>query len=456
MRVHFIAVGGSVMHNLAIALKSKGYQVSGSDDEFFEPSKSRLASHGLLPEKEGWNPEVITRDLDAVILGMHARSDNPELQAAVRQGIKVYSFPEYLYEQCRSKTRVVIAGSHGKTTITSMVMHALRSNNWKFDYMVGAQLEGFDTMVGLSEDAEIAVFEGDEYLSSPIDKRSKFLWYKPHIALISGIAWDHINVFPTFEIYKDQFRHFADSVDRNGYLTWFSGDPSLKKMLDGKNRSFTIEPYFEVDSRYAGDVTLVVHKGREYPVPFFGAHNMQNLAGAMNVCRRLGLDDDAFLRSMGSFKGASRRLEAVAGDDSSSVFYDFAHAPSKLKATVEAVKSRYPSRKLVACMELHTFSSLDKNFLPQYHNTMLLADEPIVYFNPGVIEHKGLSPISPVEVAKAFNIPEHSVIVTPEALLERLEKIEFRNTNLLIMTSGSLGGIDIKAWIRKKMDKTKQ
>lgn len=447
MRVHFIAIGGSAMHNLAIALKDKGFDVSGSDDEVFEPSRSRLAAHKLLPEKMGWKPELITSELDAVILGMHARKDNPELQEAIKKGIKVYSYPEYLYEQSKDKTRVVIAGSHGKTTITSMLMHALRFNGIDFDYMVGAQLEGFDTMVRLSDTAAIAVFEGDEYLSSPIDERPKFLWYKPHLALISGLAWDHINVFPTIEKYNEQFSLFADSISEDGYLTWFKDDAVLQTIVGEKLRPYTHEAYGELETKQKGDDNFVVYKSKEYQIPVFGAHNMQNMAGAMNLCRRLGLSEDQFLRSMSTFKGASRRLQILGQSDNSTVFYDFAHAPSKLKASVEAVKQRYPSRKLIACIELHTFSSLNKSFLPQYYDTMKKADEPLVFFSPEVIDHKKLPAIKAGEVAAAFNIPESAVITSSEVLRERLDGIEFNNLNLLVMTSGSLGGINIKDWV---------
>ena len=198
MNVHLIAIGGSAMHNMAIAMHKKGFNVTGSDDEIFEPSKTRLAKLNLLPAKEGWDTNNIHKGIDAVILGMHARADNPELLKAQELGLKIYSYPEYIYEQTKDKTRIVIGGSHGKTSITAMILHVLNYHKVDCDYMVGAQLDGFDTMVKLTKEAKIAVIEGDEYLSSPIDRRPKFHLYKPNIAILSGIAWDHINVFPTF------------------------------------------------------------------------------------------------------------------------------------------------------------------------------------------------------------------------------------------------------------------
>lgn len=452
MRIHFIAIGGSAMHNLAIALKENNDIVTGSDDEVFEPSRSRLMKHGLLPEKEGWNPDAITHELDAVILGMHARKDNPELLRALEIGVKVYSYPEYLYERCQHKKRVVIAGSHGKTTVTSMVMHSLRYNRVDFDYMVGAQLEGFETMVRLSDSAKVVVFEGDEYLSSPIDLRPKFMWYKPHLALITGIAWDHVNVFPTIDTYNEQFRMFIDSIAESGYLTWFSKDETLKHILSEHKGVLTTEPYDALTTKIVDGQTQVMHNGQTFEVPVFGSHNMQNMAGAMNLCRELGLTEQQFLASMKTFKGASRRLQVLGQNEHATVFYDFAHAPSKLKATIEAVKEQYADRQLVACMELHTFSSLNKNFLPQYRDTMQKADRPIVFYDPNVLLHKQLPALSVAEVAAGFNLPESAIVTTAAQLLSTLDSLTLDNTNLLVMTSGNLGGINIKEWVDKRDD----
>ena len=444
MRVHFIAIGGSAMHNLAIALHKKGYKVTGSDDEIFEPSRSRLQKYGLLPEKQGWNPDIITQDIDAIILGMHARKDNPELQKALGAGLKVYSYPEYLYEQTKNKKRIVIGGSHGKTTITSMVMHVLRSTGVKFDYMVGAQLEGFDTMVNLEEDNEIAVFEGDEYLSSPIDLTPKFLWYKPHVALLSGIAWDHINVFPTWENYLEQFSKFAGTIKDNGTLVYYSGDPELVKIAEKQERRIKTIPYSEMEHTVSDGKTIVQFNDKNYPLNIFGDHNLQNLNGARLVCNTLGINDEIFLDAMQSFKGAAKRLQLLESAGNCNIWLDFAHSPSKLKATTQAVKSQYPDRELVACMELHTFSSLNKKFLPHYKGTMDAADRAFVFFNPEVLEHKKLPPVTKEEVAEAFDHPGLTVFTDSGELTKELKKINWDNKNLLIMTSGNFSGIDIK------------
>ena len=444
MNVHFIAIGGSAMHNLAIALHKKGYQVTGSDDEVFEPSKSRLMKYGLMPEHEGWFPETITSRLDAVILGMHARQDNPELLRAQELNLKIFSYPEYLYEQAKDKIRVVIGGSHGKTTITSMIMHVLSFNKIRFDYMVGAQLEGFDTMVSLSEDAEIAVFEGDEYLSSPIDLRPKFHLYFPDIALLSGIAWDHINVFPTFPFYVEQFQKFADMIQPNGSLIYFEKDENLQTIAAKSRDDIQKLPYWAHDSVIENGITYLLADGRKVRLQVFGDHNLQNISGAQLVCCQLGITDDQFYSAIAQFKGASRRLEVLAESDSCVVFNDFAHSPSKLKATTEAVKKQFPQRKLVACLELHTFSSLKKEFLPQYKGSMDAADLAIVYFNPHTIVHKKLEPITELQVAEAFGSAGLMVYTDSDALFAFLKSQKWENANLLLMTSGNFSGKSLK------------
>ncbi|MGQ1945784.1 UDP-N-acetylmuramate--L-alanine ligase [Geofilum sp. OHC36d9] len=443
MRIHFIAIGGSAMHNLAIALKQNGHIVSGSDDEIFEPSRSRLTNHGLLPSKVGWQPEIINDSLDVIILGMHARPDNPELLRAQQLKLKVYSYPEYLYEQCRNKKRVVIGGSHGKTTVTAMIMHALQYNKVDFDYMVGAQLDGFDTMVRLSSEAPLAIFEGDEYLSSPIDLRPKFLWYKPHLALITGVAWDHINVFPTIDAYNLQFKLFVESVQPGGYITWFGEDEVLGSIMENAS-NVKSESYFSVKNKLENGRSVVLFNNQAYSVPVFGSHNFQNMAGAMNICRELGVSADDFLSSMATFKGASRRLQILAEKPGGTVFYDFAHAPSKVKATVKAVKERFPERKLKAILELHTFSSLNAAFLPQYLDSMACADEAYVFFNPEVLAHKRLPAITSRQVAVAFNIPECNVVTTTEAVAGLIRATSLEKSNLLVMTSGNFGGLKLQ------------
>ena len=442
MKIHLIAIGGAVMHNLAIALHKKGYDVTGSDDEIFEPAKSRLEEHGLLPDKSGWFPNKIKSDIDIVILGMHARDDNPELVKAYKLGIKTYSFPEYLYEQCKEKTRVVIGGSHGKTTITSMIMHVLNQSDIIFDYMVGAQIEGFDTMVKLSHDAKIAVFEGDEYLASALDRRPKFHLYKPHIALLSGIAWDHINVFPTFENYVDQFRIFADKIEEEGCLIYFSGDKYLQQIAFSTRESVRLLPYNTHPHVTKNNVTWLISGLDKYPLNIFGEHNLQNIKGAKLVCNQLGITDDQFYESIVSFKGASKRLQLLKENLNSSIFLDFAHSPSKLMATTKAVKTQFPDRNLVACMELHTFSSLNHNFLKHYKNSMAVADKAIVYFSPETIKHKKLADISKEQVMDAFGGKNLEVIDDADEFREFVYGLNLKKTNLLIMSSGNFHGID--------------
>jgi len=444
MRVHFIAIGGSAMHNLALAMSSKGYVVTGSDDEIFEPSKSRLSKAGILPKQWGWFPENISNDLDAIILGMHARKDNPELVRALELGLKVYSYPEYLYTQTTDKKRVVVGGSHGKTSVTSMIMHVLKVNGVDFDYMVGAQLDGFDTMVKLTHEAPIAIFEGDEYLSSPIDLRPKFLWYKPHIAVLTGIAWDHINVFPTFENYCQQFSNFVNTIEPNGTLIYFEGDKEIVNIASDSRNDITKIAYHATQYRATDDGVVVIHNNSETNLPIFGNHNMQNVQAAYFVCEQLGISESDFYSAIQSFKGAARRLQTLVSQENFNVYFDFAHSPSKLKATTNAVKEQYPNHKLIACMELHTFSSLNKAFLPQYEGSMNEADEAYVYFNPKVVEHKKLESFSIKEVELAFNHPNLLVFTDSQKLFAHLKTVASQNTTLLMMTSGNFDGQDIK------------
>ena len=443
VRIHFIAIGGAAMHNLALAVASKaGYRVTGSDDEIFDPALSHLREAGLLPDEMGWHPERITKDIDAIILGMHAREDNPELVRARELGIKIYSFPEYLYEQTKDKIRIVVGGSHGKTTTTSMILYVLNRLGIEADYMVGAQIEGFERMVRLSDTAKYAVFEGDEYLTSPLDLRSKFLWYHPHVAILTGIAWDHINVFPTFPEYVETFRKFVDSFEPNGSFIYYKGDENLRAIAEGARNDITCIPY----SEYTGDVAMQV----------FGKHNMQNLQAAMLACHCIGVAPDDFYREISTFTGASNRLEKICETESSVAYKDFAHSPSKLKATVNAVRERYPDKKLVACMELHTFSSLMADFLPQYKGCMAEADVAYVYFNPKVIEHKRLTPITSEEVREAFGTKNVEVFTESEALQaavsRQLSAVSAQNVALLMMSSGTFDGIDVKEFCVKLLN----
>lgn len=445
-KIHFIAIGGAAMHNLALAMNEiPWYQVTGSDDEIFEPSRSRLAAKGLLPAKMGWYPERITPDLEAVILGMHATADNPELKKAQQLGLRIYSFPEYLYEQTRSKTRIVVGGSHGKTTTTAMILHVLKHVGMDADFMVGAQIEGFDTMVRLSPSSRVAVFEGDEYLTSPIDPRPKFHIYKPHIAVLTGIAWDHINVFPTFDIYCKQFQMFVDLMEAQGRLIYCSDDENLNRIAQHLRRDIIAFPYSTLEHKVVDGVTYAVTRNGDVPLKVFGKHNLQNLNAARLACLQLGISDKAFFDAIKTFRGASNRLEKIAEAKDSVAFRDFAHSPSKLRATINAVREQYPGKRLVACMELHTFSSLTADFLPQYKGCMELADVAFVYFNPQVVEHKRLKPITAEEVKQAFGREDLVVFTDSAELVKRLHQLDYGNTALLMMSSGNFSGVDVPA-----------
>lgn len=451
-KVHFISIGGAAMHNLALEMNRKGCRVTGSDDHIVDPSRSRLQSAGLLPEEEGWFPDRITTELDAVILGMHARPDNPELRRAQELGLAIYSFPEFLYQETRNKRRIVISGSHGKTTITSIVLHVLKAAGKSFDYMVGAKIEGFQNMVGLHNQSKIAIFEGDEYLSSPIDRRPKFLLYQPNIALISGISWDHANVFPTTEIYQKQFEDLLEQMEPEGTVIYCEENEELSSLIHSRNWKLELEPY--------GTHPHSIHNGMFYldwnhehvRTAIFGSHNMQNIAGAKKICLKAGISEQGFYQAIPGFRGAARRLECLYQDSSTAVFNDFAHAPSKVKATIQAVSQLYPHRKLVACLELHTFSSLSSRFLPQYRSTMDDADLPIVFFDPQTLIHKKLSPLSPTKVAEAFGRKNMHVFTSREEVERFLKSREWRDCTLLLMSSGSFGGMDLTSLVQKIKD----
>lgn len=444
-RIHLIAIGGAVMHNIAIALQYNHHTVSGSDDEIYNPSKERLARIGLLPKEMGWHPERITKDLDLVILGMHARPDNPELAKAKELGIPIYSFPEYIYQHSKDKTRVVVAGSHGKTTTTSMIMHILKSLDMDFDYLVGAQLEGFDAMVRFS-DAPIMIIEGDEYLSSPLDRRPKFLHYKPNIAIITGIAWDHINVFPTFEIYKKQFELFIDTLSAEDHLIYYREDAHLQSILAAQSWAAKTEAYESFAyERVNGRIHLIAAAGEKYPLQIFGKHNLENLKAAHLACRKLGVSDADFYRLIQGFKGAAKRLQILAKSDISVIYQDFAHAPSKVGATINAMYNLYPMRTLVAYLELHTFSSLNKDFLVEYAHKMQAADRAVVYYSKHTLKMKKLPPITKEDIQNAFKHPNMIVLSDEDDFITFVKDNHIPNANVLFMSSGSFGGTDLKA-----------
>ena len=442
MKVHFIAIGGSAMHNLALALYNKGYQITGSDDTIFEPSKSRLAAKGLLPEQFGWFPEKISDNLDAIVLGMHAKADNPELLKAQDLGLKIYSYPEFLYEQSKHKTRVVIGGSHGKTTITSMILHVMHYHDRDVDYMVGAQLEGFDVMVKLTDDNDFIVLEGDEYLSSPIDRRPKFHLYKPNIALLSGIAWDHINVFPTYENYVEQFSIFVDSIVKGGSINYNEEDTEVKRVVEASANPIRKIAYHTPEYTVEDGETLLETPEGPMPIEIFGKHNLNNLAGAKWICQHMGIDEDDFYEAISTFKGASKRLEKIAESKTSVAFKDFAHSPSKVEATTNAVKEQYQNRTLVACLELHTYSSLNAEFLKEYKGALDAADVAVVFYSPHAVEIKKLDKVSHEQIANAFQREDLIIYTNTEAFKDFIFKQNFDNKALLLMSSGNYGGLD--------------
>lgn len=451
MRVHFIAIGGSAMHNLALALHAKGYEVTGSDDEIFDPSKSRLAAKGLLPEKYGWLTGNVTSDLDAVILGMHAKEDNPELLKAKALNIKIYSYPEFLYEQSKHKTRVVIGGSHGKTTITSMILHVMHYHEKEVDYMVGAQLEGFDTMVHLTEENDFMVLEGDEYLSSPIDRRPKFHLYKPNIALLSGIAWDHINVFPTYENYVEQFSVFLKEITNGGTIVYNTEDSEVKRVVEESTATIKKVPYKTPEHTVENGMTLLETPEGAMPIEVFGKHNLNNLEGARWICQLMGIDADDFYEAIATFKGASKRLEKITESETAVAYKDFAHSPSKVMATTAAVKNQFPERKLIACLELHTYSSLNPEFLKEYKGALDAADTAVVFYSPHAVMIKGLEEVKQEQIEAAFDRKDLVVFTNPADFKTYLFSQEFKDTSLLLMSSGNYGGLDfeeVKDYIR--------
>lgn len=447
MRIHFIAIGGAAMHNLALTLQRKGHTITGSDDVIYEPSRTRLLEAGILPAEEGWFPEKITPELDAVILGMHARGDNPELARARELNIPIYSYPEFVYHESENKKRIVVAGSHGKTTITSMILHAMRSAGIKTDYLVGASIDGFDRMVELSEENPVIVIEGDEYLSSPLDMRSKFLHYRPHVAVISGIAWDHMNVFKTYESYTDTFERFIESMEKGGTLIYNSEDPEVVRIvektfaanpgLDVKKVPYSTHPYQVNDN-----AVKLVYGCKKYPVTLFGRHNMSNIDAAKKAAGCAGVKAEEFYRSLSGFKGAKNRLEKMYDDNRMVIFRDFAHAPSKVRATVAAVKEVYHDWNVVACMELHTYSSLNKDFLPQYKGSMNPADKAFVFYSHHAMEIKRMPPLDPQWVKAEFAHPDMQVFTEIGPLRDAVKKIPREGTVFLMMSSGSWDGVD--------------
>lgn len=452
MHIHFISIGGSVMHQLAIALQQGGHHITGSDDEIFEPSRSVLAQHGLLPAQLGWDAERVHAGLDAVILGMHAREDNPELQQARALQLPVYSFPEYIYEAARQKTRVVVGGSHGKTTTTAMIMHVLQQAGLHFDYMVGARLQGFAQSVQLSPTAPIIVCEGDEYPASALERRPKFHFLYPHIAILTGIAWDHINVFPTMEVYREQFRIFIEKIEPGGTLLYNGLDKELHALVAATTRTdITLQPYSWAPHEVVEGTTYLLHHGQRHALRVFGRHNLENIQAAWHACRLLGVSDEAFAEAISSFGGAARRLEVVAAGAEKVVYRDFAHAPSKVRATTEAVRAQYPGRRLAAVLELHTYSSLNAAFMPQYRQALAEADVACVFYSPHAMEIKRMPPLPPDVVGAGFAHAALTVCTGRSGLEKWIEQQMPDGGNLLLMSSGSFEGMDVAtaaaAWV---------
>jgi UDP-N-acetylmuramate: L-alanyl-gamma-D-glutamyl-meso-diaminopimelate ligase len=449
MRVHFISIGGSVMHQLAIALHKKGYKITGTDDEIFEPALSNLAQEGLLPEQIGWNTELITSDLDAVILGMHAKNDNPEIQKAKELGLKIYSFPEYIFHESQDKKRVVVGGSHGKTTTTSMIMHVLKQLKLDFDYLVGARLEGFDQSVNIT-DAPVIICEGDEYPASAIERKPKFHFLFPHVAILTGIAWDHINVFPTFEFYLEQFVIFIHKIEKDGLLIYNETDPVLKKLVEENLREdLRYQPYGVPEHMIENGKTEVTIEDATGPLQVFGNHNLMNLQAAFYACKELGVSAVDFVQAIATFSGAAKRLELIASNESTNVYRDFAHAPSKVKATIEALKQQYPERKLVGILELHTYSSLNEQFMLEYKGAMDKADTAVVFYSNHALELKRMPDLPTEKVISGFSKPGLWVFTDKNKLWDWLQNRSFLRSNLVLMSSGNYDGLDMLTFAKQ-------
>lgn len=446
-KYHFIAIGGAVMHQLALHLKQEGHEISGSDDAIFEPAKSNLEKAGILPENIGWNDTVITPDIDAIILGMHAKADNPELLKAQDLNLKIYSFPEFFYEQCKAKVRIAVAGSHGKTSITSMLMHLFKNHDAKFDYLVGAKLDGFQYMVNSASNNEYAIIEADEYLTSPLDLRSKFLHYYPNIAIISGIAWDHINVFPAYDSYLETFRKFIQSIKKDGYLIYNNNDDELVNLIKSIDTTHVqLIPYCSLASEVIDENVYIKYNDKSYKINVFGTHNLSNLNAAFEVGKIVGFSEESILKSFETFSGAAKRLENVFDDKERriSIYRDFAHAPSKVIATVNAVREKYQNRKIIAFLELHTYSSLQENFIEQYANSLAKADVKFLYIDEEALKIKNKEKFDAQWLKKQFNDETIIVVEDKNDILELIKNELENNSVLLLMSSGNLGGLDIQ------------
>ncbi len=441
-KVHLIAIGGSIMHNLALALDSQGFMLSGSDDQIFEPARTRLKNRGICPEKEGWFSEKINTDLSFVVLGMHAKPDNPELVKALELGVKVYSFPELVAEMYSNSTRIVVAGSHGKTTTTSMMMHVFKALGKQFDYLVGAQLEGFDVMVALDK-KEYSIIEGDEYLSSCLDPRPKFMHYSPQIAIITGIAWDHYNVFPTFDSYKNAFVQLIQSMKEGSLLLWYEGDSDLAELVGEYAQHLKTIAYKESEFVIQGNKCYLISEEACYSLEVFGRHNLQNMNSVIKVCEYLNFNSIDVCTSLSTFKGAAKRMQLLQNNGDLIIYQDFAHAPSKVKATINALRETYPYHHLHCFLELHTYSSLNKNFLPQYYSTVNECDEITIYFDPKALEIKRMEALDLQFIKDSFGRQNMNVIDNPAELKVQMDIARKGRGLLVFLGSGNWAGMEL-------------
>jgi UDP-N-acetylmuramate: L-alanyl-gamma-D-glutamyl-meso-diaminopimelate ligase len=450
--IHFIAIGGAIMHQLALSLLRQGNKVTGSDDEINDPAKSNLEKAGILPEKYGWYPDKISKDVNAVVLGMHAKGDNPELVRAQELGIPIYSFPQYVYEVSRDKKRVVVAGSHGKTTITSMIMHILKHEGVEFDYLVGAKVAGFEQSVQLT-DAPLIVLEGDEYPASVVEKRPKIFFYHPHVSVLSGIAWDHINVFPTYENYCSQFEHYLENMEKGAKLYYNAEDPEVVRIVKKSAKNLDTVPYKMPSFRYVNGEAFVDTGAGEIKVAVFGRHNLLNMQAAVAVCETLGISTRVAYDAIANFTGAAKRLEKILEEENLVAYRDFAHAPSKLKATLDAVREAYPDHKLIACFELHTYSSLNEEFLNEYAHSMDSSDDALVYFSHHALSLKGLPELKNEVVQRHFERQDLEVIDNKRGMEDKVRSLLYNRqkpTCLLLMSSGTFDGIDWNGVVSQK------
>lgn len=437
MRIHFIAIGGAIMHNLAIDLHKNGHTISGSDDQIFEPSFSKLKKYSLMPKNLGWNADFITDEIDLIILGMHAKEDNLELKKALELGLKIQSFPEFVASQITDKKRVAIAGSHGKTSTTAMLMHILKDNNFEFDYLVGSELPGYESMVKLSN-APLIVIEADEYLSSKLDQRPKFLWYKPQLSVITGIAWDHINVFPTFELYKKAFTDFIDSHQADSSIFFYQFDEELSKIIN--NSTYKCRPYTELTAKNQGQYSIVLDNNEEeYYFPFFGNHFLQNASAAIHLAMELGLNQKDIYKALESFPGSAKRLELVWANDQLFIYRDFAHSPSKVMATIKAFSRQFKDYQVFFVFEPHTFSSQQIDFI-QHYNKCFEDLNAYIFMDKKAFALKNKPMLSGPDIENAFGT--NSILNSATELMKEIRKSsqKSKKTVWVLMSSGNMGG----------------